>query len=839
MSYPKIKKSLFSFKTFRSPNRRILTDNKYYIYHPDFSKSRFYNCKDKIKQLDISKSNNEQIVEFIETLEPINNYKLIKEQYPILFEFYTELERSSISTISTREVPDIEKPSERELILIWDELFTQLITEKSDFVRQILIQLIKVIYLLENRDLIKDFSKLIVVIPLEFVECLKEWRQSKCNGELFGVYNLGIEDYRRVEQTLCCYVPGEVSQIENIMAKEYKEKKTRSFVRTETGSETEFSSEMENLNDTTTTDRNELAIEIARQQQENQGFNINGSVSVSGKYGVAKITANTSTGYSNNNSSSLSNTEARNYSKEVTERALEKIIQKVNERRTFKMIKEFEENYKHGYDNRKGEQHITGVYRWVDKVYDNQLINYGKRLLFEIDLPEPALLYKKAMDWEKKKDEEETLKPPKRLEDFGINSERDINNDNIKEVASYYGIEIDKYEAKNKKIVNDFSRIGLKNSNKSSDIYPSPSDIQIQEDFVVNKIEGIVSFYAEPGITSSHTLIHIDSVGDFQEFKSGSKGSVNFSFTTNVNNLSGPIVYRISYRKTTSVDVKLTLFCVSAPELYDKWQKDSYKSLMDAYNLRLEEYKRKLEEEKANKEAERLTKEEESRNTNPEINRLTEQRELKRLSIEMLAHPYCYDFGKSFYNCKEYKCKSNCSENQAVIPQIIQTKELEDFAKFSQFFETVFDWDILSYTLYPYYYNEKCNWLELLQTKNPDPIFQAFLQSGMAKVIVPVRPQYERAVMWYIETGEINMDNELIPDTLDEKYQTTLEDLENRDKEVPVGKPWKTRIPSTLTIIQAQSTYFKDKEGLPCCDEESKSFGLEDRHMEGNDNQTE
>jgi len=49
----------------------------------------------------------------------------------------------------------------------------------------------------------------------------------------FGVKQIGIADYLKVEQTVHCYVEGEVSHIENIMAREYKEKATRRLSRTE------------------------------------------------------------------------------------------------------------------------------------------------------------------------------------------------------------------------------------------------------------------------------------------------------------------------------------------------------------------------------------------------------------------------------------------------------------------------------------------------------------------------------------------------------------------------------------------------------------------------------
>ena len=126
-------------------------------------------------------------------------------------------------------------------------------------------------------------------------------------------------------------------------------------------------------------------------------------------------------------------------------------------------------------------------------------------------------------------------------------------------------------------------------------------------------------------------------------------------------------------------------------------------------------------------------------------------------------------------------------------------------------------------------------WYELLQTKNPDPIFEAFLQSGMAKILVPVRPQFEKAVLWYLDTGEIYTEGDIIPETEDDRYLSLLNELQNQD-EVTVEGTWKSRVPSMLTIIQAKSTYLEDEQGLPCCDADSETFGSDDRLLEGLDN---
>ncbi|HEX8377662.1 MAG TPA: hypothetical protein VF602_07575 [Pedobacter sp.] len=74
----------------------------------------------------------------------------------------------------------------------------------------------------------------------------------------FGLKQVGVADYLKVEQSVHCYVEGEVSHIENVMAREYKEKSTRRLVRREETTTTSSETEREQLTDTTTANRFEM-----------------------------------------------------------------------------------------------------------------------------------------------------------------------------------------------------------------------------------------------------------------------------------------------------------------------------------------------------------------------------------------------------------------------------------------------------------------------------------------------------------------------------------------------------------------------------------------------------
>lgn len=837
---PKITTNLFSFKTFRSPDKIAYNEiNQFFISHPDLTQGTFNEAF--LLETDEKKKAKDEDV--IKNLKPVRHYKEIRAISPDLYN-YSCLLMEQRRNDSSRPPFDVEPPrplSKDEYLRIWNELLIQIVTQQSASVRQTCLQLIITQFYIENikrltRD---DISKLTVVIPDILIDWLRRLRYSKCGGELFGVHNLGIQEYRRVEQTLCCYVPGEISHIENVMAREYKEKSTRNLLRTENTTEITNETEIENINDTTTAERNELSSETLKELRKDQSFDISGSVTVSKDSKIfGSISANVSTGYNNSSSSALSNTEAKNYAKEVTERALERVVQRTAEKRTYKMIKEFEENNKHGFDNRRGDKHVTGVYRWVDKIYDNQLVNYGKRLVLEIEVPHPALLYKKAMEWESKKkaDEQAVLTPPKTLSEFGIDSASDINSDNAQAAASAYGVTIQNYVSQTQYINVDIPVTEVQN--KSFSQSQTLNNILIPSGFVAERIDGVGSFNYKTTTGTAYIEFnfsgYVSHQGDYDD-----KGQKNFDYHFTLNPyLAGSISVVVSYRRTDSYSGSLKVKCISDPILMVEWQENTLATLQTAYQTKLDEYNEELKLQQAAQQAE-ADQENSEGFSNSAINRLIEERELKRASIEMMSKPYCYDMGLSFNNCITYTCKSHCTDDEEIsanVPEIIQNQALENYSNFIKFFETAFQWEILSYIFYPYYYNEKCRWYELLQTKNADPIFEAFLQSGMAKILVPIRPQFEKSVLWYLETGEISPECDVVPETPDDRYESLLQELGNQE-EVTVEGTWKTRIPSTLTIIQAKSTYFEDEEGLPCCDGDETSFGSDDCVLEGKDDE--
>ena len=819
-----IKNDLFRFVTVRTPNLlNQLTRQLRFVFHPDVSLSLIGSCEGTPR----GEGGKVAFQAYLATFYGVSKYAEIQSIHSDLYNFSRELFRKrDITQFTNLDVNHLQLSPE-QAVQIFDQLFYQILSKSSKYVREACIQMLIADHVLKNQTALiaaglKKVSDIKIVIPQAALRCIKSWYPAACRGELHGVNRLGIADFRRVEQEVCCYVPGEVSHIENILGREFKERTTRNLVRTELTTETTREVEMENITDTTTTTRNELSSEVASVLEESNTANYGGSLGVSVQYPPKvgpTITADAYVDFSNANSSSISNTTAKNYAEEVTRRAVERILQRTTTKRTSKITKEFEENNKHGFDNRGNDLPVTGILRWIDMIYTNRLINYGKHLVLEFLIPEPATLFKALLNYVPKPtgtggtpDPKDPPTPPKTLAEFGITDDSSIKNDNanldLEAASEYFGVslptmpQLEKIISKTFGPATELDRGGPSTYNT----LPFNHDVMIDMNYEATKFKSSYKFEfkSQSGLDAN---FHLDIGG--KNTSSTKTGNRQWTLSTDFDaTFTSPISTTVDIQGSTfkcysySLDVIIT--CSLKEAVLADWQNDVYNILLAAYNSKLEEFNNAASNAVAEAAAESETKE---KSVPPGMKRIIEQRELKRACIDMIARPFCKDVGKKLYEeidaCEKYK-----------IPKIFLTNELDDYASQVKFFEQAFEWQMMSYLFYPYYWAHKCDWGDLFQQEDDDLVFQAFKQSGMARVLVPVRPECTEAVMYYLETGDIWLGGDLVAETDDDLYLSIAEELQVIEGQVE--DEWETRVPTTLTLAQQFSAKL-DEGGLPCC----------------------
>ena len=632
--------------------------------------------------------------------------------------------------------------------------------------------------------------------------------------EHYGVNRIGVADYRRVEQELCCYIPGEVSHIENILAREYKEKATRNLTRSEITFETTQERELEEISDTTSTSRFEMSTEVSEVLQKDKGQNFGFDTSVNGDYGVMSFAGGAYGDFSFAQSATDSNTQAKTYAEDVTRRALERIVQKTTTKRTSKILREYEENNKHGFDNRKGTQHVTGVYRWIDKVYKNRIVNYGKRLMYEFMIPEPARWYKEAIIVQAEEEDTTTTGggsagspsiavKPTPLSENGINSASDITRENFQALASLYGANPDApMDASTSVEISGANSPGTGDDEKSY----THTGFMVPPNYVGTTLEGSVNFHYKAN-SGKKAYMNV-TIGGKPFSKSGLENEHDWSLPVTASglNITGSVSASCVMKKVTSYTLSAQLKCTLQPQLFQQWQQDVYNDINNKYQEQLQAFN-DAQSAAAVENVEVDTKDEgSSAGRNPLFNAGIVQTELKRLCIEMLAKPFGIQQGKNFYKV-----------TQCDIPALELTKSLDVYASHVKFFEQAFDWDLMSKFFYPYYWADKCDWKELFQAQDSnDYFFQQFLQSGMGRVVLPVREGFEDAVTFFMETGKIWSGTGLVVDMDDDLYVSIVDEMTQVQGRVE-GEEWETIVPSTLTIVQSLSAKLSEG-GLPCCE---------------------
>jgi hypothetical protein len=237
---------------------------------------------------------------------------------------------------------------------------------------------------------------------------------------------------------------------------------------------------------------------------------------------------------------------------------------------------------------------------------------------------------------------------------------------------------------------------------------------------------------------------------------------------------------------------------------FNEWKQETFKAIIDKYEEAKAAYDEKMEANKVEAVA--------NKDTNPAffkqmMNLILRKNCISYLIDQTATAPRTY--GKDLSNHETTFGKY----------EIIADENLDDYGAFVKFIEQAFEWSIMSYYFYPYYWGNRENWKSMYQfNDSDDPLFRSFMQSGMARAIVTVRPGFEEAVSFYMQTGRIWNGGE-VPVIEDKLFLAIVEELREPEG-TKEGKAWATRLPTNLTILQADSIGLKVEKALPCnCDD--------------------
>jgi predicted RNase H-like HicB family nuclease len=604
---------------------------------------------------------------------------------------------------------------------------------------------------------------------------------------------LGIGDLLKVEQKLCCYAPGEVAHIENVMQGEYKERATRRLRRTEDTFVSITEKETSNERDTITTEQYEMERATSSVIQDQMSFDA--GVTVSADFGATSLVLNSN--FATSTSTNTATSQATSFARNITDRALSRVIERTHEERIRKIIDEYEETNKHGFDNRGGAEHVVGLYRWADKIYENKLVNYGKRLMFELMIPEPAAFHLWAMQKPSAANSMELVEPidprSSRVSEFGYGLspliQIGIYRQNYYHWGAAYGVTLDPPPPR---FINVTATRSAPELDSSTPYSLSWNDIKIPQNYKAIKAYTAVAFKQSQSVTG-WVLMQVGHAAPV--YRGNTNGRNTHILDEETETVSLSVI-----GQSPQFAINIVINCRVFDEHVVEWQRDCYGKILDAYFQKKAAYDQALAQAKAGYGNGIF-------GTNPAMNREIEQNELKKGCLNALFYGAGFNSDAIDY----FPEGTDCDPPQTVVNCCTLYE-----GQRAKFLEQVFDWKNMTYLFYPYFHGQKCRWKMLYQLQDADTLFLKFLQAGMARVVLPVRVGFEEAAMYFLRTGQI-WGGGPVPAIKSDLYMSITQELMGAVLNTGTVAPttWETRVPTTLTVLQCGSGCITG-DGLPC-----------------------
>ncbi len=588
--------------------------------------------------------------------------------------------------------------------------------------------------------------------------------------------SLGVADLLVVRQQLLRYERGEIAHIENVMQSESRTRDHRRLERSETFLSTVTERVEETERELESTERFEL--QRASEETIEDITSREAGVTVTGSYGMSvEMTANA--GFANESAKTQSDQFATAQAREVLDRSVQRIQEMVRSEQTRLVVNEIEESNHHGFDNSTGEAHITGIYRWVDKVYEAQVFDYGKREMLEFVVPEPAAFFRHAVGNEPVEGKTLTKPDPpgfciERNDTFVALEPKHITRSSYKFWSARYQAKgIDPPPAAIMVVGTAIDQPWVSDDPKA--VAASHMDLKVPDGYVAKRAwsAGTHAHYAYGDGDQRVPQLKIYA-GRHELSRTGS---------TALNNEVGTVpiaivgIHLLVFATTVECECHLT------PEGFTSWQLRTYESIMAAYEEQRSRYEEQLREALAPVDEQFGTR-------SPTANVELIQTELKRSVISQLTGQHFDDFDAMRRHVAPHG-----------FPQVdLAEASLE--GRYVQFVEQAFEWINLQYVLYPYFWGRKEDWPTTSQLEDRDPLFGQFLRAGAARVHVPVRPGFEAAVNTFLSTGTLpwSSDPEEGVITDDDLFLSIAEEMKSQQGAVH------TKSGGTVSVQQSSST---------------------------------
>ena len=250
--------------------------------------------------------------------------------------------------------------------------------------------------------------------------------------------NYYIADLLELRDWTHRYKAGDLAYIENVAAGETRSRDHEMKRTRELFSETEISQRQSETRDLQVTDRASLKREIDRQTE--QSFSAEAKATADFWGGSYKATISASASFARSSSEAVR--DAQEQAIETVRKAVSEIEKETRTKRSEKITTEETEKNIHAFTNTTDEALVT-KYFWVTKECRAQLYSYGRQMIAEFIVPEPARLYEHLTEMKLTAEVDKRIRPPRgklpERPELGITAEQ-LNGENYKDLCQLWGV---------------------------------------------------------------------------------------------------------------------------------------------------------------------------------------------------------------------------------------------------------------------------------------------------------------------------------------------------------------------------------------------------------------
>lgn len=590
---------------------------------------------------------------------------------------------------------------------------------------------------------------------------------------------VGFQDLIRATERFIDNDARELAHIENQAGGEERERVHILTESSETEQVTEEEEETQETRDLETSSQSSLQMEAQRQIQKE--LSVDAGLRVSGTYGTvtAEVTADVHYGITETQSQRV----ATNYAKNVIDKSVNSLRKRTRRQSLVRTIRTIEERNRHLF---RADSAQSLIYLWVERIQEISLKRYGKRLLLEFIVPEPGayLAYKYLTN-------SATSGPPREFTETAA----EINELNYLPLAHRYGAD------------------GV--------VPPPPEYLTISGAEKLDDEKGVKLVVNELKIPAGYVPDVLQVTAD-SYYLNGWVPSAPFQLsfggrafaTVNWPNLPYVAAFNFNYQVPAAIAHELdatnnaiyvgleapwghhgaifnaTLVCRRSCRAYTAWQIETHDKIRAAAKAAIAEYQDQV---RANPMGRTV-------GGSPLLNRETEKQELKRYAMAILnREPIKFDLFPEWG-----------AQDQLAPPELPDLAEIPKLRAALDRFEESLEWMQATFKLYPAYWGSSDQWLPRAKFAVNDLQHRMFLEAGAARLVVPVAPGRERAVLnWLVERDRALLEAfagqaggpEL---TAEDVYSDILDEIPEADPNEPI---WiRTLVDTNEDLVRGSDT---------------------------------